>query len=175
MLSTPWAIDTGLDIEDVRGFGYGEHLLIWTWRRLATGRAECPAIARAFGEACGEDGADVLATVLAFLQILAQGRRRRLLIGYPTALSLTADERQVLILLAAAQHGEAELLEAHVRWLAGGNHREALKIAARAVARALGAHEVFLPLPPASTPPHSPAQIRLADAQAIRPLGPALR
>ena len=34
--------------EGVPGLSYGEHLLVWSWRNIATGRGGCPLIAREF-------------------------------------------------------------------------------------------------------------------------------
>ena len=68
---------------DVAGFGYGEHLLVWSWRRIAAGRGGCPVIAREFSDACGDDAAEVFATFCTFLRALAYACRRRLQIGHP--------------------------------------------------------------------------------------------
>jgi hypothetical protein len=64
-----------LGIDDVLGFGYAEHLLVWAWRRMVAGRGDCPVLMRQFAEACGEDG-PVVATLAVFLQILARASRR---------------------------------------------------------------------------------------------------
>lgn len=141
-----------LGIDEVLGFGYGEHLLVWAWRRLAIGRGDCPLLVREFDAACGEDGPEVLATLAFFLQVLARASRRRLAIGPPCCLALTADERQVLTLLAAAQTDHSAVFEAHLRWLATRDARPALAIGARALATAFGVHELQLPLPPLPAP-----------------------
>jgi hypothetical protein len=44
---------------------------------------------------------------------------KTLAIGAPDPFSVTADERQVLTLLAAAQTEDHTLFQAHLRWLAG--------------------------------------------------------
>jgi hypothetical protein len=44
---------------DVRGFGYGEHLLVWSWRRIVDGRVHCPVMAQEFVDACGDDAREV--------------------------------------------------------------------------------------------------------------------
>lgn len=57
---------------DVRGFGYGEHLPVCSWRRIVTGRADCPVIAREFADAGGGgDAVEVLLAVCSFLKALA--------------------------------------------------------------------------------------------------------
>jgi hypothetical protein len=129
------------------GFGHGEHLLVWTWRRIGVGRSNCPLILREFSHACGEDAAEVLATFCTFLQALAYASRRRLQIGHPGCLALTGDERQLLTLVAAAQVDHSAHFEAHLRWLARAELRPALAIAVRALATALTAHDLPLPLP----------------------------
>ena len=44
----------------VLGLTYGEHLLVWTLRRLVARRGSCPLIAREFTEVFGEDGEETL-------------------------------------------------------------------------------------------------------------------
>lgn len=56
---------------NARAFGYGEHLLIRSWRRVAGGRIACAAMAQAF-----QDGAEGFLTFLSFLQALARARRQ---------------------------------------------------------------------------------------------------
>ncbi len=130
--------------------GRAEHLLVWAWRKIATGGGGCPLIAREFSLSCGEDAGEVLATLYTFLQALACAGRRRLEVGYPGYAELTIDERRMLLLIAAGQRGEASLLDAHLRTFAGAALRPALAIAARALGTALDAHALQLP-PPASS------------------------
>ena len=134
------------------GLSGGERLLIWTWRKIVTGRASCPLIAREFVKLCGEDAAEVLATLSTFLQALAYSGRRDLQIGYPGCPSLTTDERWLLSLIAVAQADDEERIDAHLRWLARATLRPALAIAARALATALKVHGVDLPLPTTVVP-----------------------
>jgi len=125
-------------------FAGGEHLLVWSWRRIAAGRGDCPLILREFARACGEDTVEVFATFHTFLRALAHGSRRRLRVGWPGASVLTGDERQLLALIAAAQAGHGALFEAHLRWLARGEFHDAVAIAAQALGRALKAHALCL-------------------------------
>jgi hypothetical protein len=97
---------------DMTGLSYAEHLLVWSWRKIVMGYGGCPLIAREFSLLCGEDGGEVLATLHTFLQALAYAGRRRLEVGYPGYTSLTVDERKMLVLIAAAQSGDATRLEA---------------------------------------------------------------
>lgn len=89
-------------------------------------------MAHEFSDACGNDAGEVLLTFCAFLRALALASRRPLSIGSPGRLAVTADERRILILLAAAQAGTPSLFEAHLRWLARAEQSHTLKIAARA-------------------------------------------
>ena len=124
----------------------GEHLLVWTWRKIMTGHGGCPLIEREFSRLCGEDAGEVLATFCTFLRAVAYASRRRLQIGYPGYPGLTNDEREFLTLIATAQAGEVARLEAHLRWIARAELTFALAIAIRALARALEVHGLRLPL-----------------------------
>lgn len=132
---------------EARGFGYGEHLLVWSWRRIASGRAHCPVMAREFAEACGEDAAEVFLTFCTFLKALAFATRRQLTIGAPGSLAITPDERQILTLIAAAQAETRSLFEAHLRWLTRPERRHVLELAAGALATALMVNELHLAVP----------------------------
>lgn len=139
-------------LADLAGFGRGERLLVWTWRRMATGRSGCPLIAREFADACGTDAAEVYAVFCAFLQALARAGRRRLCVAPPGSVVLTGDERQILSLLAAAQVEDMTQFEAHLCWLAYSRARTGLAGAARLLAAALLANNLPLVLPAAVRP-----------------------
>ncbi len=135
-----------LGIDEALGFGYGEHLLVWGWRRLADGRRDCPVLAREFTEAFGEDAAEVLATLAVFLRVLGRGSRKRLVVGPACCLALTADERQVLNLVAAALNGHEAAFEANLVWLVRSEFHPALGVGARALASAFALHGLSLEL-----------------------------
>jgi hypothetical protein len=137
---------------DVRGFGYGEHLLVWSWRRIVTGRINCPVMAQEFADACGSDAGEVFITLCTFLKALAFASRRQLVIRAPDPFGVTSDERQVLTLLAAAQSEDHSLFQAHLRWLAPPERRHTLQIAAQALAKAFLVNDLPLALPPSATP-----------------------
>ncbi len=137
---------------DVLSFGYAEHLLVWSWRRIASGRACCPVMMGEFEAAFGEDGPDAFVTFCTFLKALALAGRRQFVIGAPGCLVVTADERQVLTLLAAAQAGAPPLLEAHLRWIAIPEKRHILEIATAALARALSTNALQVALPTPDVP-----------------------
>jgi hypothetical protein len=134
-------------MDDGPGFGFGQHLLIWSWRRMAVGHTFCPLMMDDFAAAFGEDGPDVLATFCTFLQALGFSSRRPLTIGAPGCPEITADERQTLTLLAAAQADAPATLEAHLRWIALPEKRTVLEIATHALARALLINGMQLDLP----------------------------
>lgn len=137
---------------DVRGFGYGEHLLVWSWRRIVAGRIQCPVMAQEFADACGSDAGEVFLTVCTFLEALAFASRRQLVIRAPDPFGVTSDERQLLTLLAAAQSEDHALFQAHLRWLAPAERRRELQIAAHALATAFKVNDLPLALPPSATP-----------------------
>ncbi|MGN6148589.1 MAG: hypothetical protein ACTHPD_08635 [Rhizomicrobium sp.] len=100
-----------------------------------------------FAAAFGEDGPEVFATFCTFLQALGFASRRPLIIGAPGCPEITADERQALTLLAAAQADAPAMLEAHLRWIAIPEKRALLEIATNALARALAVNDMVLDLP----------------------------
>jgi len=139
------------EAEDVMSFGYTEHLLVKSWRRLAVG-SPGPLTMREFDESCGADAAEVFLTFSIFLKALAVASRRPLAIGMPGSLSVTASERQVLTLLAAAQGATPTLFKAHLRWLAHSEQRHILEIAAGALATALKVNGLHLAIPAVAAP-----------------------
>jgi hypothetical protein len=143
-------------------FGYAEHLLVWSWRRMATGRGHCQFIDREFGEACGENAREVFATFVTFLEALAYASRRQMVLGHPGYLGLTADERQVLTLLAALQNRRLALFDAHLAWLSKPDRRQTLSIGAGALAAALSANDLHLTVPNAVAPTRCDRQIAVA-------------
>ncbi len=158
----PWIHDTTASCPSPRGAlgaGYAEHLLVWSWRRMAIAKGHCIGhcafIDREFGDACGEDACEVFATFVAFLEALAYASRRQIVLGHPGYLGLTADERQVLTLIAAAQNGRPALFDAHLTWLAKADRRQTLVIGAGALASALSANDLRLMAPDPQAPMRS--------------------
>jgi hypothetical protein len=97
----------------------------------------------------------VFATFVAFLEALAYASRRQIVLGHPGYLGLTADERQVLTLIAAAQNGRPALFDAHLTWLAKADRRQTLVIGAGALASALSANDLRLMAPDPQAPMRS--------------------
>ena len=96
---------------------------------------------------CGDDAAEVLATLYTFLRALAYAGRSRWEVGYPGYASLTVDERRMLNLIAAAQSDDTKRFETYLHALAHAALSPALGIAARALGTALNEHDLRLPLP----------------------------
>lgn len=144
MSDEPW---TTTHNPDLSAFGYADHFLVWSWRRIAAGESYVPLIAHEFRKVCGEDAAELFATTSTFLRALGYASRRHLRIGHPGSTALTDDERQILTLVAAAQWGDWPRFEAHVRWLAHTGLRDALGAAAHALGAALMVNGMRLSLP----------------------------
>jgi hypothetical protein len=131
---------------------YGEHFLIWVLRRIASGRGNCPLMAREFVDACGAAAGEARAAYGWFLEELARAGRRHLQLGIPGWPALTLDERLVLAVFAAAQAGELARLRAHLAWLFKGESSASLETAAGVVAAALARNGHRLPLPAVPVP-----------------------
>jgi hypothetical protein len=132
---------------DLAALSRAEYLLVWSWRKIVTGGGDCPLIAREFSLLCGEDAAEVLATLYIFLRALAYAGRKRWEVGYPGYTSLTIDEQRMLHLIAAAQSDDLKGFETYLHALAHATLGPALGIAARALGAALDEHDLRLPLP----------------------------
>jgi hypothetical protein len=133
---------------DVLGLNYGEHLLIWAMRRLVVRPEVCRVVEREFADACRDDAAEVLGTFRVFLGTLSYTARRRICIGHPGSFGLTADERGLVGLIAAAQNDDQSRLDAVACWFARSDAQPHLAIAARALASAFAAHQLWLAAPP---------------------------
>lgn len=140
-------------------------LLLSAWRKIVVGQADCPVLARELGAACGADAGTTYGAIMAFLTALAYAGRRRLRVGYPGCPGLTRDERQLLDLISAAQHGAAMVVEANLRWLTHYDLRPAALTATAALAAELTRHGLTLGTGVASAIPERPcAPCLCADA-----------
>lgn len=129
---------------DAWRLGCGGHLLVWTLRRIVLHQAVCPVVAHEFVDACGADGAEVLATLRVLLDLLGRAARRRLSIGHPGWLGLTGDERQLVGLVAAAQAGDRLRFDALLCWVARSELRHHVAIAVQALAAAFATHNLLM-------------------------------
>ena len=50
--------------------GYGDQFLVWSWRRIITGRTDCTWFAREYDDLCGQDGPEVFNMMCIFLKAL---------------------------------------------------------------------------------------------------------
>jgi hypothetical protein len=148
------------------GLSYGEHFLIWVLRRIASGRGNCPLMAREFIDACGAEAGEARAAYGWFLEELARAGRRHLQLGIPGWPALTLDERLILAVFAAAQAEAPARLRAHLAWLFRGESSASLETAAGVVAAALARNGHRLPLPEAPLPATT------GEAPALRSVAP---
>jgi hypothetical protein len=132
------------------------HLMVWTWRKFVAGHADCPVLAREYRYFAGDTAPELLTAFGAFLQALGYGSRRMLAIGRPHCVGLTADEQQMLRLMAAAQNGEDARLRAHLCWLVGAAHETATLGALRLLVDRLVDCGVKLPQASYAPPPPRP-------------------
>jgi hypothetical protein len=107
---------------DVENDGDGAALVVRALR-LAAGPGCWPLVERMFRDVCGPgggpgDGTAACCLFRILLQGLALGARRPLRLGFMGAPELTHDERSLLQVVAAAQAGDAALLDATAIWLA---------------------------------------------------------
>lgn len=116
------------------GLSHPELLTVRTWRKMVFSRGACPSIGAEFGTDGRDDVADAIGH---FLTALGQGSRHRLTIGHPGCLQVTADEHQMLALIAACQSGNDILLQSHLSWLVRPCQRKSVEEAARGLADTL--------------------------------------
>jgi hypothetical protein len=156
---------------DIRDLIRPEHLLVWTLRAIAIGQGDCPRLSQAFEAACGPQGSHALMTYFALVRMIGVTGRRRLRLHAPGCLCLSADERAILAVIAAAQDGlrtgDTARLKAHLRWLVEGEPDQTFIHASNVVAHILQANGQRLPLRTRSVGPDdrgeaAPAMIILA-------------
>lgn len=145
---------------DLRELAYGEHLIVWTFRAIATGRWSCPMIRREYDHACGARGGEAMAAIRVFADKAAAQGRRPVSIGRPGMLPMTRDEQLLVALYADAQRGDEAGFLARASWLLARPADEALYRLAWMTATALedGGHGLGAPLP------HAEAEARRACA-----------
>jgi hypothetical protein len=126
------------------GIGDGERLVIWGIRKIVDQQFVEPDLPAEFQACFGADGAEGLRIFCSFFRVFGQATRRPYQVAPPRSLLLLRDEQRILILLAAAQlglaSGDLALLEAHLLWIAGPDHRPALCRMSLAFAQLLVAH-----------------------------------
>ncbi len=137
---------------DLRELGYGEHLLVWSFRAVATGRWGCRLIAREYDAAFGPMAELARRGVEVFAGEIERQGRRRVTLGRPSLLCMTRDEQLLLAIYRAAQRCDEDRCAAHLTWLLGCPAGPPFYAAARATAGALAlrGHELSPPVGGAS-------------------------
>ncbi len=135
--------------EDVRDLHRPEHLLILALRAIALGHGECPAIRQGFINACGLQGEEARLSFFVLVRQIGTTGRRKLRLHMPGCICLSADERAILAVVAAAQAslatGDEEHLRAHLRQLVEQEPPRGFLDVAQSVAGALRNHGHRLP------------------------------
>lgn len=121
------------------------HLLVWTWRKMVGGCAECPVLTREYDRFAGDQADALLAAFATFLLLLGRGSRRVLIVGPPHCAGLTADEERMLRLIAAVQTGEGILAAAHLTWLVRRDAQDSVMETVEKLTKALTRAGVVLP------------------------------
>ena len=101
--------------DDIDHLGYGQHLLLWAFRATAMGHADCPTLRKAFHSACAGLEDDALMALMIVVRTLGFCGRRKMRLHVPGCRCVSADERTILALFAAARASvemgdEAEVL-----------------------------------------------------------------
>lgn len=140
----------------------GEHMVLWAFRAIAMGAADCRLIKRQFDMACGPAGSEALAALNVFVRELGINGKRKVTLAAPGSLCLTRDEQLILALFAAAQAEDYMRLDAHLAWLLADTPRRPFAAAACLTAQALAMNGFMLRLPPMETGP----MIEIEDSEA---------
>lgn len=154
-----------LKSEGEAGYNQCEDLLVCSWRLIMARGADCPLVAQRFKCACGASGDEAFAAFCTFLCALALAQRRCLLVNFPGARVLTADEERMLALIACAQNQRDRALDAHLCWLAQRLLRRTLEQSVRELAAALSVRDLRLHAPEA--PAFSTDDGRTPDSRQI--------
>ncbi len=117
--------DDDADVEDgvgrpgrplqFRELASGEQLTLWSVRAIALGHAECSSLQRAFHVALGSAAEEAFTALFLAVRTLGWCARRRLRLHAPGCERVSADERILLGVFAAAQQAGIDGDEACVR------------------------------------------------------------
>lgn len=125
----------------------GEHMMLWAFRAIAMGAADCRLVRRQFDMACGPAGSEALAALNVFVRELGINGRRKVTLAAPGSARVTRDEQLILAVFAAAQAEDYLRLEAHLAWLLADTPRRPFAAAACLTAQALAMNGYILRLP----------------------------
>ena len=140
----------------------GEHMVLWAFRAIAMGAADCRLVRRQFDMACGLAGSEALAALNVFVRELGVNGRRKVTLAAPGSARVTWDEQLILAVFAAAQAEDYGRLEAHLAWLLADTPRSPFAAAACLTAQALGMNGYLLRLP--TVEPAPPAEVEEGGA-----------
>ena len=99
----------------LRHLAPGEQLTLWSVRAIALGHAECPTLQRAFHVVLGSAAEEAFTALFLAVRTLGWCARRRLRLHAPGCENVSADERLLLELFAAARQAGVDGDEAWVR------------------------------------------------------------
>lgn len=108
---------------------------LWGIRACAVGHQECCVLTQGYRAHLDKDWPEALSLILLLTRIIGADGRRKVSVGLPGAPRLTSDELSLIALLAAAQAGDEDRVNAHFAWLLAAQPEET----ARKVALRLGA------------------------------------
>lgn len=135
---------------DLRELDYAEHLIIWSFRAIVSGRWGGPVIRREYKQACGARAEEAQHAVRIMADEIERRGRRIVALGAAGVLGVTRDEQQILAVYAAAQLADETRFSAHMAWLLGRPGDPLLYRLARETADALA--ERGHKLAPAASP-----------------------
>ena len=147
----------------------GEHMVLWAFRAIAMGAADCRLVRRQFDMACGPAGSEALAALNVFVRELGLNGRRKVTLAAPGSARLTRDEQLILALFAAAQAEDYGRLEAHLAWLLADTPRSPFPAAACLTAQALAMNGFFLRAPQIEAAPAAEVRGPAADDGVVTP------
>ena len=110
---------SGIDLDEpVGGFqtlARGAQLMLWSFRAIAFGHADCPALQRTLQVALGSAAEEAFSALFVAVRMLGWCARRKLGLHAPGCDNVSPDERWLLTVFVAAQQGLADGDERDVR------------------------------------------------------------
>lgn len=110
---------------DLRTLRYAEHFCAWALRTSVACSPQCRTLLCEFHRAFGDQKDEAIASYHDLITCLGQGIRK-VRIGRPGHIHLTADELSLVHMLGAAAYRDRDRFEAHARWIMGHDHLEPL-------------------------------------------------
>ncbi len=127
-------------------FDNGERLLLWSLRRCAFACGDTRVVVHTLRDVVGETGGTRTHIALRrLLHQLARHGRRQLSLGPPCQSQATADERQILQAIAAAQSAMPGRTSLHLAWLLPRSSQALSRALVQTIAEAMSAGGLSLP------------------------------